>query len=545
MRADIRGVARETATDQLHALLSVARVARSRPKSEALPTIAALLAEAVGFKTVAINLHRPAWDDFEVVTVHGPESARLELLGSTETRQNWLRLLDDSFLERGTYYHRGELHPAGDHLTAAYVPDLPVSDDPGRWHPEDLLLVAMRDGAGDLLGVLSVDEPVSGRRPTEADLDLLTLAAAHVAESLEQSESTARSRRSQNAIHELLRVSATLSRSRSLDEVLTAVCDGIASALGFEKVVALLTDGARVVRPRAATGWPDIASVPARPFPLAALEPLVAEEHLRHGCALLDALTGQRLTPPELSRGRASQRNGIGPYAWHDHRLFVPLQDPGGTLTGAIWVDEPVDRLIPSEDHLRALRLFADQAASAVEVVLRLARLQELAERDALTGLANRRALRAFLRGRFDGGLAMLACDLDHFKSLNDRLGHQAGDDILVRFAELLEGVARPSDLTVRMGGEEFALILPGVDGPTALGVAERLRERMLSAFADIPGGVSVSIGVAAAARTTASGVHELIGQADRALYGAKRAGRNRSMLASADPAPSRLRRVV
>ena len=533
------------ATDQLQTLLGVARVARTHDKSQALPVIAALLAQAVGFRTVAINLHRPAWDDFEVVTVHGSDRARAQLLGRTEPRHSWLRLLDDSYLDRGTHFHRRELHPAAEHLTASYVPDLPVSEDPDSWHPEDLLLVAMRDSGGQLVGIISVDEPVTGRRPSPSELELLSLAAAHVAESLEQSEAAARSHKSQNAIQELLRVSATLSRSRSLDEVLNAVCDGISSALGFERVVALLADEDHVVRPRAATGWADLASVPARPFALADLAPLVAEERLRHGCALLDAFTGQRLAPPQLLRRRSSRRNGIGPHAWRDHRLFIPLMDPYGRLTGAISVDEPVDRLLPSDDRLRALRLFADQAASAVEVVSRLTRLQELAERDALTGMANRRALRAFLRQRFDEGLAMLACDLDHFKAVNDRLGHQAGDEVLVRFAELLSGLARPSDLAVRLGGEEFALILPGADGTTALGVAERIRDRMSALFPDVPGGLSVSIGVAAAPADHPFSAHELIGEADRALYAAKRAGRDRSVLAPVPSPPTRLRRVV
>ncbi len=477
--------------------------------------------------------------------MHGSESARAQLLGRTEPRHLWSRLLDDAFLDHGTYFHRRELHPPGGHKLGTHVPDLPASTDPGRWHPEDLLLVALRDSAGELLGVLSVDEPLSANRPTEADLDLLAMAAVHVAESLEQREVAARSQRFENAIQELLRVSATLSRSRSLDEVLTAVCDGISSALDFERVVALLADADGIVRPRAAAGWSDLSAVSVQPFALAALEPLVFEGHLHHGCALLDGFTGQQLTPPELSHGRMSRRNGIGPRAWRGHHLHVPLRSRRAQLAGAIWVDEPVDRLLPSDNRLRALRLFADQAASAVEVVLRLARLQVLAERDALTGLANRRALRAFLERRFDGGLAMLACDLDLFKAINDRLGHQVGDDILVRFAEMLEAAARPSDLAVRLGGEEFALIIPGADGASALGMAERIRNRVQAAFADIPGGVRVSIGVAAAAPDTGTSVHELIGEADRALYAAKRAGRNRSVLAPAQEPRSRLRRVV
>ena len=259
-------------------------------------------------------------------------------------------------------------------------------------------------------------------------------------------------------------------------------------------------------------------------------------------CSTASRDSGWRL---RSSRANARLDATASDPAWRGHRLYVPLHDPDGKLAGAIWVDEPVDRLLRSDNRLRALRLCADQAASAVEVVLRLVHLQVLAERDALTGLANRRALRAFLERRFNSGLAMLTCDLDFFKAINDRLGHQVGDDILVRFAEILESAARSSDLAVRLGGEEFALIMPGADGASALRIAERMRDRVEAAFADIPGGVSVSIGVAAAGPRAGTSVHELIGEADRALYAAKRAGRNRSVLAPAQDAPSALRRAV
>ncbi|MBA2645141.1 MAG: sensor domain-containing diguanylate cyclase [Solirubrobacterales bacterium] len=517
---------------KLRALLRVARVARGADRSEALPEIAAVLAEALGFGTVAINLYRPAWDDFEVVVVHGPETARTQLLGSTDARATWLELLDHPEMVAGTLFWRHDPARADHHDDddRFHVPDLPISSDPGAWHPLDLLVAAMHDSRGDLLGILSFDEPRSGRRPDATDIELLTVAAGHLAVSVEQSDTDRRAADYRRAVQELLRVSASLVRGQSTQEVLGEVCDGIAVALGFCKVAAFLTGPDGVVRPHAATGWPVVSDVPVGGFPITAAEPLVAPEFLIEGCALLDSETAERLAPPEIPRYR-SVRNGVGPLAWNSHWLIVPLRDLEGELIGAIWADDPIDRLLPSRERLQALRLFADQAVSAVESAQRLDRMREMAERDALTGLANRRALRAFLRQPFSGDLAMLACDLDHFKDVNDRLGHQAGDQVLSRFAEVLAEVARPTDLAVRLGGEEFGLLLTDVDPEVAFSVGERLRESTHSAFADLPGGLTVSIGVACAATSA----HELMADADRALYAAKRSGRDRTVM-STDP---------
>lgn len=532
MTADTQPVESITETAKLRALLRVARVARKEDRSGALPEIATLVAEALGFGAVVINLYRPAWDDLEVVAVHGSDAARRHLLGATDARADWLELLDHPEMVDGTLFWRHDPDHAGDpdddrHF---HVPDLPVSSDPGAWHPQDLLVAAMHDSRGELLGILSVDEPSSGRRPSETDIEVLTVAAGHVGVSLEQSDTDRRAADYQHAVQELLRVSASLVRGQSTEEVLGEVCDGIAGALGFGKVAAFLAASDGEVRPHAAFGWASAGDMLIGGFPIAAFEPLVAPELLVEGCALLDSATAEALAPPEIPRYR-SIRNGIGPLAWNGHWLVVPLRDLDGKLIGAIWADDPADRLLPSRERLQALRLFADQAVSAVESAQRLDRMREMAERDALTGLANRRALRAFLRQSPDGRMAMLACDLDHFKAVNDRLGHQVGDDVLSRFAEVLGEVARPGDLAFRLGGEEFGLLLTDVDADVAFAVGERLRESTRLAFADLPGGLTVSIGVACAGGSA----NELMADADRALYAAKHSGRNRTVM-STDP---------
>ncbi|MBA3021553.1 MAG: diguanylate cyclase [Propionicimonas sp.] len=174
------------------------------------------------------------------------------------------------------------------------------------------------------------------------------------------------------------------------------------------------------------------------------------------------------------------------------------------------------------------------RAERAVQVLQE--ELRELSTRDALTGLYNRRFLeesfrRELLRAERTGHpVGVIMGDLDHFKAINDRFGHLAGDEVLRVFGSLVEHNARASDITCRFGGEEFLIILPGMTEEKASERAEQLR-RTIEASQVIYGEsqitVTASFGVAAFphhGRTT----DELIAAADRALYSAKAGGRNR-----------------
>jgi len=165
------------------------------------------------------------------------------------------------------------------------------------------------------------------------------------------------------------------------------------------------------------------------------------------------------------------------------------------------------------------------------------ARNEKLVERltaesrvDPLTGLLNRRGLEErfgveiarAVRERHP--LAVVAIDVDHFKLINDEFGHQAGDRALVWLSSLLCEETRGADIVARVGGEEFVIVLPGADGASTLEFAERLRHVIEEADAEIP--MTISAGVASA--LAPSTAHTLLGAADRALYAAKHAGRNR-----------------
>ena len=163
-------------------------------------------------------------------------------------------------------------------------------------------------------------------------------------------------------------------------------------------------------------------------------------------------------------------------------------------------------------------------------------RLDETAQTDALTGLLNRRGFQRSFEleveraCRHGNPLSILVGDLDQFKTLNDCSGHQAGDFALRRFSALLRAAGRRIDTVARVGGEEFALLLPDTTAEGACSTAERVRRDVAGAFADEPVTLTVSFGIATMpdhGRT----VEELLRAADQALYAAKELGRNRSVI--------------
>ncbi|RWB91164.1 MAG: GGDEF domain-containing protein [Mesorhizobium sp.] len=170
-------------------------------------------------------------------------------------------------------------------------------------------------------------------------------------------------------------------------------------------------------------------------------------------------------------------------------------------------------------------------------------RLELLASTDPLTGIANRRWMSETLdriwgaERRCFGGAAMLMCDIDYFKKLNDHLGHAQGDRCLVEVARIIQdNIRRDCDLVARYGGEEFLVLLPGVNEDEAYSVGERIRKGVEAAAIHNPGSrmsrrVTISIGVAVQTADEVITPEELQRLADEALYRAKQAGRNRVLL--------------
>jgi diguanylate cyclase (GGDEF)-like protein len=222
----------------------------------------------------------------------------------------------------------------------------------------------------------------------------------------------------------------------------------------------------------------------------------------------------------ELSGGEAR----IGSCLWQPiEREQAPV-----AVLAAYW-DDPAAVRSPGQGVLADL--LSAEVAVTLERVALLARLELVARTDELTGLPNRRAWQEVLprelsRAERDSEpLCVVMLDLDHFKDFNDLRGHQAGDRLLKQVAGAWSGALRAGDVLSRYGGEEFALLLPACDIDEAHTVVERLR-------GVVPLGQTCSAGIAC--RDQAETAGELIERADRALYEAKRSGRDCSVRASA-----------
>ena len=193
---------------------------------------------------------------------------------------------------------------------------------------------------------------------------------------------------------------------------------------------------------------------------------------------------------------------------------------------------------------LRFARRVVESAATAIEKSLdreestrRQEAMRQLAETDPLTGLLNRRALgerleREVERARRDGtSLTCVMIDLDHFKAANDRFGHQAGDRVLIQFAELLRREQRSVDVVARYGGEEFVVLLPETGSAGARLFAERVLRRVHNAAfgeAETPIPLTVSLGLATFPDDRTPDAEALVGLAGGNLVRAKADGRNR-----------------
>jgi diguanylate cyclase (GGDEF)-like protein len=155
--------------------------------------------------------------------------------------------------------------------------------------------------------------------------------------------------------------------------------------------------------------------------------------------------------------------------------------------------------------------------------------LQELVDRDPLTGLANRRALPDVLRSVFRTGATILFFDLNDFKGINDRYGHQTGDDCLKRFARVLQASFRPEDHVIRYAGDEFVVIAPSIDSEQILARVENVRERLKFERSDGP---SIKFSVGHAAVPVDGDAEAALRQADEAMYRQKseRGGRLRTV---------------
>jgi two-component system cell cycle response regulator len=225
------------------------------------------------------------------------------------------------------------------------------------------------------------------------------------------------------------------------------------------------------------------------------------------------------------------------------HALCLPVAEEGALLGAALVLIKDS----PGPDRLQSANFLCRHLGLALRNLGRLKQVEHLAYLDDLTHLYNTRYLDVVLERELAGGrpFTLLFMDIDHFKAVNDQHGHLSGSRLLVEVARVLRSCVRDEDILVRYGGDEYVMLLVGIDSGGGLKVAERIRRaiedhRFLSREAT-PVRITASIGLAAFpehARTKA----EIIDLADRAMYRGKRTTRNVVYMASKDLPPARER---
>lgn len=219
---------------------------------------------------------------------------------------------------------------------------------------------------------------------------------------------------------------------------------------------------------------------------------------------------------------------------WSSAPVLLPVRF-GTTSIGHIAISP--SRRGASHDDRRLLALLSNELGGPLRMAALVAEARRLASTDTLTGLLNRRAFIERIekaRAASDNGLfpmSMLLLDVDHFKKVNDTLGHDAGDAVLQGVARVLSAIARKSDFVARWGGEEFVVALSNTAEAGARVAAERVRRAIAEAKYILPGGAehraTASVGLASAEGADWQ-IDELLGRADKAMYSAKHRGRNR-----------------
>jgi len=202
-----------------------------------------------------------------------------------------------------------------------------------------------------------------------------------------------------------------------------------------------------------------------------------------------------------------------------------------GRTVGVIHTTGPVDE-VPDDLAVQALQTLANHAGNRLGMLRVMSETQLQASTDGLTGLVNRRTMENRVRQLRANGteFAFIMADLDHFKVVNDTHGHEAGDKALRIFAETLRLELRAEDVACRYGGEEFVVVLPGVDAHGAIDVSERIRTALAATVGrgDTPTYTS-SFGISHSTET--ADLDDLVHRADRAMFAAKQAGRDRICL--------------
>jgi diguanylate cyclase (GGDEF)-like protein/PAS domain S-box-containing protein len=439
-----------------------------------LALVTETITACLGFEVAVMNLIDG--DTISVVAVSGSDAVRRQLLGMRQDLTDWHRLLEASEPWGQLRFLDHRRVDFDEHRTIVmWVPDLPRTEDPDAWHPDDALFAPLMSSTGEVLGMLSVDVPRSGRKPSPEQRRALEAFGVTASLAIEHATLAARARAGERRFEAVFDSSPIAIALLAPDRTFLKVNDAFCQFLNRGPDVLVGRDPKDFTHPD-------------------------------------DVLPSDQLS--------ALVRTGDdgGPRVLEKRYLLPSGEVVWGRLHLARLNDESEPGILVAQVEDITLRKAAEES------------LRAQAHHDSLTGLPNRvrtmQDLAAALQQDADGRFtAVFFCDLDNLKWLNDTHGHAVGDDYLREVSRRIAGVVRASDTVGRLGGDEFVVVLPGMGSKDEVTV---IAERVLDAVGrpwrsgEISLTPCLSLGIAYAPPGESITADELLSRADAAMYQAK-----------------------
>jgi diguanylate cyclase (GGDEF)-like protein len=415
-------------------------------------------------------------------------------------------------------HHRGYADDEADAAAHALLASDDTTSDPSRLVAE---VASMTRSYGRLMAV----SPAGAFFPHEREL--LEIYASYAATALDTATALADSRRQHARSKALLELSQAVATTGRSDEVAQRLVEAVPAVVDCDRVSAFLwRPDERALTCGAMTGLYGEALERVREMRISLEDTGILGELIDSADPtpmFFDRDTGDEWLA-RVMREQGSLALTVAPIVAHGHFY--------GVLTVSV-VDRP-ERLRPTPDLIDRLAGVAAQSATALDNARLLETLALQASTDNLTGLLGHRAFHEALGlAVADPGrqFTLATIDIDDFKLVNDSHGHPVGDEALCRVADALRSAVRDGDPVFRVGGEEFAVLMPDLAAADALPVAERLRRAVAGTSFATP--LRISVGLASWPHDAAD-ADELVRLADEALYAAKRSGKDRTVLVAA-----------
>ncbi|WP_112241802.1 diguanylate cyclase domain-containing protein [Kribbella monticola] len=457
-----------------------ARMGAGRSLAETLQAVVDGVVDGLGFGIAVLNLRHPD-GKFEVIAVAGSPEAKKALLGTVSAADIFDAEFDIADKWGALRFVPHERLPEGEVI--GWVPEIPVPTDPDAWHPLDALFAPLYSPGGELVGMLSVDLPEDQRRPGPIHRELLEIFATQAGLAIDKARLT----------DQLLAEKARLEASETTFRLVFEGAGNGMATIAFDG-----PESGRILRVNHAfcriTGYTPNQLI---------------------GTVLVDYLREE--DAGQTSREIELLSAGHGPYRFE--RTFRR------TDGNDIWLGGTAAIVDQGKDQPRIVLIQIDDVTARKDAEREL---QHHAAHDPLTGLPNRRLLQhrfnsALQRSRQTGRRGVLLfCDLNHFKQVNDKYGHEAGDRALREIADRLLTEVRHGDTVARLGGDEFAILAEDIDGDDLDVLMRRIDESISKPLDGIDVPVTASIGTAVVS-PYASDLNELLRTADNAMYQAKR----------------------